>query len=159
MQEILQGKPVGKVLVQMVVAAEEEQGVLAGLSGLLKTAGLENPQLQGQVILIGREKTAEELAHHLETELGAGPNVDLQVRYGQDGRQVLSWQEIEAEAGSADQSGKVFQETGVYLITGGSGGLGLMFAQEILNQTQQARVVLSGRSAWSAEKQKRIAFC
>src|SRR5262249_45120464 len=41
-QTILHGKPQGKVLVQIVVPNYREQALLAGLSGLLKTAGLEN---------------------------------------------------------------------------------------------------------------------
>ena len=45
-----------------IVVAEHEQGVLlAGLTGLLKTAGLENPQLLGQVILVPFGITTEEL--------------------------------------------------------------------------------------------------
>src|SRR5262249_39790642 len=46
-----------------------------------------------------------------------------------------------------------FKDQGVYLITGGLGGLGLLFAREILAQTRQSRVVLTGRSALSEEKQ------
>src|SRR5205814_1149873 len=46
-----------------------------------------------------------------------------------------------------------FKDAGVYLITGGLGGLGVLFANEILSQTAEARVVLSGRSSLSVETQ------
>ena len=61
-QGILQGKSRGKVLAQIVIGNHQEQALLAGLSGLLKTAALENPRLTGQLILVPAQTTAEELA-------------------------------------------------------------------------------------------------
>jgi polyketide synthase PksN len=68
-------------------------------------------------------------------------------------REVLSWQEVGEEG---EEPGMGFKEQGVYLITGGLGGLGGVFAQEILRQTEQGRVVLTGRTALSAEKRERL---
>src|SRR6267143_88260 len=133
---------VGKALVQIVIADHQEQVLLAGLSGLLKTAALENPQFMGQLILATPEITTEELATHLQEEKGRG--LDPLIKYEQGARQVLRWQEVEAEAEKAPIG---FKDDGVYLITGGLGGLGLLFAKEILDHTSQARVVLTGRSA------------
>ena len=42
-QKILKGKPQGQVLIQLVVSNQQEATLFAGLSGLLKTAALENP--------------------------------------------------------------------------------------------------------------------
>ena len=149
---ILRGKPQCRVLFQIVVA-EHEQGVLsAGLIGLLKTAGLENPQLIGQVILVPSGITTEELGRHLEQEKRVGGG-DRLIRYEAGQRQVLGWQEV---AEDEEKIPMVFQEHGVYLITGGLGGLGVVFAKEILEQTRQARVVLTGRSALSGERQARL---
>src|SRR5947209_11879256 len=64
-QTILRGKLQSRVLVQVIVADHQEQTLLAGLSGLLKTATLENPQLLGQLILTTPAITAEELAQRL----------------------------------------------------------------------------------------------
>jgi polyketide synthase PksL len=150
-QAILQGKPQGKVLVQIVVANDREQALFAGLSGLLKTAALENPQLIGQLILITPESTTEELAKHLEEEKSRG--LDPLIKYEQGTPQVLRWQEVREEQ---EKPPMVFQDRGVYLITGGLGGLGLLFANEILERTHKARVVLTGRSAFSAEKRTRL---
>src|SRR5205085_542925 len=49
-----------------------------------------------------------------------------------------------------------FRDDGVYLISGGLGALGLVFAKEIVERTRQAKVVLTGRVALSAEKQARL---
>ena len=141
-QAILRSRPEGKVLMQVVVPDHEEQTILAGLSGLLKTASLENPQFFGQVILVPREITTEELGWRLQQEKG-GSREPL-VRYQQEGRQVLSWTEL-AEA--PQQTEEAFRDAGVYLITGGLGALGVVFAKEILSRTRGSRVVLTGRKA------------
>ena len=151
-QAILQGKPRGKALVQIVVADHQEQALLAGLSGLLKTAALENPQLIGQLILVPPEMTAEELAD-VSAGRASRAALDPLIRYEQGARQVLRWQEVPAEP---DKPPIAFKDHGVYLITGGLGGLGLLFAKEILAETRQARVVLTGRSALTPEKQARL---
>ncbi|WP_230646945.1 SDR family NAD(P)-dependent oxidoreductase, partial [Bradyrhizobium sp. Leaf401] len=44
----------------------------------------------------------------------------------------------------------------MYLITGGAGGLGLIFAKEIAERVRSARLVLTGRSALDAEKQRQL---
>ena len=146
-QGILQGKPAGQVLVQIVVADYEEQVLFAGLTGLLKTAALENPQLTGQLILVPVDVRAEELARQLQEEKRRGRR-DALIKYEQGARQVLRWQDVGAERGKPPNA---FHEQGVYLITGGLGGLGVLFAKEILEQTGQGRVVLTGRSPLSAE--------
>jgi len=147
-RSILQGKPRGNVLLQVVVADHQEKVLFAGLSGLLKTAALENPQLVGQVVLAGHKTTAEELAPRLREERAHG--LDPLVKYENGSRQVLRWQEVSYEA---EQPRVEFKDHGVYLITGGLGGLGVLFAKEILEHTRHAKVVLTGRSALSSEKQ------
>ncbi|HEY8460563.1 MAG TPA: type I polyketide synthase, partial [Blastocatellia bacterium] len=72
-------------------------------------------------------------------------------RDGQGGRQVLCWEVVPPDPEPAPVA---FKDSGVYLITGGLGGLGLLFAREILSQTREARVVLTGRSALSPERQR-----
>ena len=151
-QGILQGKPAGQVLVQIVVADYEEQVLFAGLTGLLKTAALENPQLTGQLILVTPEITAEELAKQLQAEKSGGRR-DALIKYEPGGRQVLGWQEV---GGEGEKPPMALRDDGVYLITGGLGGLGFVFAKEILEQTGQGRVVLTGRSALSAEIRGRL---
>ena len=147
-QTVLQGKPQGKVLFQIVISGDREQVVLAGLWGLIKTASLENPQLIGQVLIVPPEVATEELARQLEAEMSQ-PLQEL-VRYEQGIRQVLRWQEVVA---GTEMPPVAFKDHGVYLITGGLGGLGILFAKEIFKQTSQARVVLTGRSALDTQKQ------
>jgi acyl transferase domain-containing protein/acyl carrier protein len=146
-QAILRSKPQEKVLVQIVIADHPEHLVLAGLSGLLKTAALENPQLIGQLIVVPAETTAEELAIWVRDEKTRG--LDTLIRYEHGVRQVLRWHEMAADPEKAPIA---FRDHGVYLITGGMGGLGVVFAKEILDQTSQAAIVLTGRSPLTAER-------
>ena len=59
-------------------------------------------------------------------------------------RQVRVWQAL-----SPMRQGEAtpWRDGGTYLITGGAGGLGLLFAREIASQTRRATVILTGRSA------------
>ena len=75
---------------------------------------------------------------------------DQLVRYEQGVRQLMHWQQILA---SPEKQPVAFKDRGVYLITGGLGGLGILFAKEIFKQAPQARVVLTGRSPFDPEKQ------
>ncbi|MDQ0497108.1 non-ribosomal peptide synthetase, partial [Paenibacillus brasilensis] len=65
-QSILKDKPEGKVLVQMVVWTAGEGQLFSGLSGLLKTARLENPKFIGQLIEVEQAEQAEGILAKLE---------------------------------------------------------------------------------------------
>ena len=148
-QTILKGRPKRKVLVQLIVNNDYEQSVFAGLSGLFRTASLENPHFIGQIIQIDEQTTAEQLAQ-LSLDNTAVPEESL-IRYVQNERYVLQWEAVEL----AQETPKIaFNDKGVYLITGGLGGLGVLFAKEILQQTKNARIILTGRSELTGEKKK-----
>ena len=144
---LLESRPQGQVLVQLVVADTQERAVFAGLAGLLRSASLENAQLVGQVILTPPHTTAQALARQLHDDESSA---DALIRYQHGVRQVMRWQEMPTSIEPADVT---FQDEGVYLITGGLGGLGVLFAREILTHTKSARVVLTGRAALDARRQ------
>ncbi|WP_198683408.1 SDR family NAD(P)-dependent oxidoreductase [Peristeroidobacter agariperforans] len=137
-QNIVRGKPKGKVLVRIAMPDVGEHRVFMGLSALLKTATLENPSVVGQCILVPADITSADLAPKLRGEASAV------VRYQNGVRQVQAWAPQPATDGDAPIA---FKDHGVYLITGGRGGLGQIVAREILQQTRTAKVILAGRSA------------
>ena len=138
-QSILRNRPQGNVLVQIAVADCDER--FAGLSGLLNTASLENPRFAGQIVIVPANLTTDELDLYLRDEERRGAAARA-VRYESGVRRVQRWQEVTADAAAP----VAFQEEGVYLITGGLGNLGVLFAREILARTRSARVVLTGRA-------------
>jgi len=158
-QNILIARPEGKTLLQVVIGKAEDRSIYAGLAGLLKTANLENPNLLGQIILTDSH-TTDALVTQLQQEQ-LRPQDSL-IKYKKGVREVLRWQEIKPQQELSKvvfEQGCIFKEHGVYLITGGLGGLGTLFAREILNQASKAKIILSGRSKlteneWKGKKAK-----
>lgn len=77
------------------------------------------------------------------------PPSDLVVAYRDNQRWVQRYEAVRLPEKPADQP--LFRQHGVYLITGGLGGIGLALAEH-LARTVQARVVLVGRSALPARQ-------
>ncbi|AOY76260.1 SDR family NAD(P)-dependent oxidoreductase [Clostridium formicaceticum] len=150
-QSILKNKPAGKVLVQIVIPAQEEQQLLSGLSGLLKTAQLENPKILGQLIEIEADEDLEGIIEKLQ-ENSRNP-MNNHIRYQEDKRYVTDWKEIEV---SQESENIPWKEGGIYLITGGAGGLGRIFAEEILQKVKDVTLILTGRSPLKEEKEARL---
>ncbi|MCY1033270.1 amino acid adenylation domain-containing protein [Corallococcus sp. BB11-1] len=125
--------------IQFVIPDTEEAGMLVGIAGLLRSARLESPGLQGQVIRVDPGETAASLAPKLR-QCGAVAGEVLRFEAG------APWTQGWREFAGAEGASAPWREDGVYLITGGLGGLGVLFAREILEKTRDARVVLVGRS-------------
>ncbi|TQV86004.1 non-ribosomal peptide synthetase [Aliikangiella coralliicola] len=159
-QTIIKSKPQGKVLLQLIVANDLENSLITGLTGLLTTANLENPKFIGQIIFVEPDVTTDELANILAQNRSLLH--DGLVKYEDGQRMVRRWQELandwtdvsQLEQNESSNSETIaFKEDGVYLITGGLGGLGVIFSKEILRQTRQAKVIVTGRAELSSEKQ------
>jgi acyl transferase domain-containing protein/threonine dehydrogenase-like Zn-dependent dehydrogenase len=134
----------GYVLVQILSPVNEYRQLSSSLSVLLKTAQKESPKVIGQSI--GVEYTDNILA--IIRENSRIPQ-ESQVRYQAGKRWIAGWREVEATAESVVISWK---ENGIYLISGGAGGLGLIFAKEIAQQARNARVIVTGRSPFDPAK-------
>ncbi|MGS2738242.1 amino acid adenylation domain-containing protein [Sinomicrobium sp. M5D2P17] len=121
------------------------------ISGLLKTASLENPGITGKIISVDRlsVKDVPELTTILQAELCTA---DAEVRYESGLRKVKKLSEINI----SDNDGLKIKEGGVYLIIGGAGGIGRLFATHI-NKVPQTKVILTGRSQIDEEKEAFIA--
>ncbi|PIS99320.1 hypothetical protein TSA1_37435, partial [Bradyrhizobium nitroreducens] len=144
LQEALQATAEGSVLVQLVVPAAGESAVLRGLGGLLKSASQENPRLIGQVIAIEAAAPVREAVLELSVEGGSGAQ---DVRYVDGRREVMGLQ----APTSAEVDAALCKDGGVYLITGGAGGLGLQIAEAIVSQSKNVVIVVTGRSAAPAK--------
>jgi polyketide synthase PksN len=150
-KSILNNKPKGKVLIQIVVSRQKEQQLFTGLTGLLKTAQFENPKLIGQLIEVESGEDCEGIVEKLK-ESSRSP-IDNQIRYQGGKRWVAGLNEIEPFQGAVKIPWK---EQGIYLITGGAGGLGLIFAHEIVRQVENTTLILTGRSSLSEKKQAKL---
>lgn len=148
-KRILAGSPRGRVLLQLVIPQQQEAMLLVGLSGLLSSAHRENPRLVGQIIVTEPGIEAGVLAEQLLRERDLAS--DTLVQYSQGRRLVQRWQQVHPQSPPV----LAFKHDGVYLITGGLGGLGVLCAREIISQVARARVVLTGRYALS-DRQRHV---
>lgn len=137
---------------QVVLPSEDPQRVLAGLDGMLRTAAMENPAIRAQIVLLPSATSAELLAQHVRD--AASLRHEPVIAFENGAMRVRRWQVLPEDTGAADTS--VFRNDGIYLITGGMGGLGQVFARYILAQTSQAQVVLTGRSALDDKRQQQF---
>ena len=123
---------------QLVIADRPDTQSLQALSGLLKSAVLEHPGLQAQLLWVEPGIAAGDLSALVAAETGSGV-----VRHRAGVRESLQWAELPVGDAAVPLA---FKEDGVYLVTGGLGGLGSLFMREILDRTTKARVVLTGRA-------------
>ncbi len=130
------GSRSGAHLIQLVVPVDGAGSLMAGLAGMLRTAQRENPRIAAQVIHV---ETGQDIVNVLrENRDGTAP----QVRYREGVRHVAVWSEWQPPS----EPPTPWKSGGTYLITGGAGGLGLIFARDIAEQTRGATLVLTGRS-------------
>ncbi|HVI54017.1 MAG TPA: SDR family NAD(P)-dependent oxidoreductase, partial [Luteibacter sp.] len=131
------GSSAGEILVQAIVPAQGIHRTLAGLTGLLRTAKLENPAIVGQVIGV---EAGQDIVRAL---LDSRDDDAAQIRYADGVKQVCRWSEWPRPSMAASSAWKA---GGTYLITGGAGGLGLIFARDIVTHATGVKLVLTGRS-------------
>ncbi|HVI53489.1 MAG TPA: SDR family NAD(P)-dependent oxidoreductase, partial [Luteibacter sp.] len=130
------GSRSGRHLIQVVVPAVGPGQVMRGLGGMLRSAQRENPRIVGQVIAV---ESGQDIVRLLRENLGDSAH---DVRHVGGRREVSAW----AERLPPSEAALPWKAHGVYLITGGAGGLGLIFAHEIASQVRHPVLVLTGRS-------------
>ncbi len=133
----------------------ETQAENEAVGGFIKALRLEHPKLQCKAIEVRQESFGyESILDAVLSEYHAWSQ-DTAVRYEGRERSIKKVKTVDLEK-TADAP--PIREKGVYLITGGAGGLGLILA-EFLTKEWKARVVLSGRSKLSAEREARLRRC
>ncbi|MCX2924138.1 SDR family NAD(P)-dependent oxidoreductase [Streptomyces sp. NEAU-W12] len=153
-REVLAERSHDEVCVQVVAGADGQSSVWSGLAGVVRTAALENPRVTGQVVLVEPWEEPERAAGWAVADRAAAD--DAVVRYRGGAREVLRWREL---PGAAADGGvpAAWQDAGVYLITGGAGGLGVLFARDIAARVRGARIVLTGRGPLDESREAVVA--
>lgn len=132
------------LVVQLVISAAPMDEALFGLAAMLRTVEQENPRIRAQVIgFDGEGFVAEDLAALLAAE--RAHHGATAVRYRDGARETFQYTALPEFASAAPVP---WRDGGVYLLTGGAGGLGALFAREILHHAPGAHVVLAARSSW-----------
>lgn len=139
----------GNTLLQVVFPRTSEAGIWSGLAGLLGTAHEENPTFHGQLIELASEQDpASEALSAVLSENEQRPE-DSYVVYEHSRRMVRKWEPLPVSNTATEG---LWVNGGIYLISGGAGKLGLLFAREIAQNTETCVLILVGRVPLSDEK-------
>lgn len=149
------GEDLQEKLLFQVVLFRDEYDIMQGIRGFLKTIEVENPQVFCQMIQLEREIEIHEMIHRLNENIVFTNRRDI--RYYQGIRYVRGLKRLYIEDGKNNiKKGLPWRKDGVYLITGGAGAIGFLFAQEIVKQEKNATIILIGRSELNKQKIERI---
>ncbi len=140
LQQISAQSSKGITRIQLVISSEQKNSILCGLSSLLKTAAIENGRILSQLLLVQDKMSASEVVNIIENETLSD---DEEVRYinGERSRKTLA-----GVPGFRGLEKGVWEDGGVYLISGGAGALGLKFAEYISSKVVSPIIVLIGRT-------------
>ncbi len=154
--EIAKSRPSRAVLVQLVLRVDGEAPLLFAMGAILRSARLENPNIVGQLIGVSAGESMRGVWERVRKESQAALP-DHMVCYQGDVRQLLRFRTQRFPSTSRGcAAGQPFQAQGVYLITGGSGGLGAIFGREIALRAPAAKVIIAGRSEQSERKVQQL---
>ncbi|MFH6942770.1 SDR family NAD(P)-dependent oxidoreductase [Flavobacterium sp. FlaQc-50] len=135
----------------LILFEEQEALSYSFVSGILKSANKENPIISGKTIAVDQISVANiDLLCKIINE--ERTTEEAEVQYINNNREV---REIGIYNKVSDQNAIVIKPNGVYIITGGAGGLGMIFAN-YLNQFKNTKLFLIGRSELSPEKKSKI---
>lgn len=148
-------------IVDLTYIFEEQGGHLqplyAATSGWLKTVGQEYPSIRCKQVVLDMKSNM--ILEHWFTEL-INDRDTIEVRIAEGKRWVKKIQEYTASDSihaDARKDELVVKRHGTYLITGGTGGLGMIFAKHLSAMANgHIRLLLTGRSPLTADKQARL---
>ncbi len=124
----------------------------AAISGFARTIRLENPKFVYKTLAVDNLSATETILENTLREFRAD-DTSVEIRYNGPQRQIKGFCEAAIKTEAVHEL--LLKENGVYLITGGLGGLGLIFADYLARQWK-ANLILVGRSELSSEKETRL---
>ncbi len=148
LQDLARKRP-QQAVVQVVVSADGDDSLLEGLGGLLRCAAMEHRTLSCQLVAVEDD---HDLAVRLSVDATCAGEQNT-IRYRQGRRLVRSWSEVSVKTGTGRSPWK---QDGVYLLTGGAGGIGLHVAEAIAASGVRPSLWLTGRSHLKPDVEQRL---
>lgn len=120
------------------------------INGFTRSLQIENPKLYCKTLEIQQDKgDSNKVLDAVLAEFHPETQDMMTVRYVEDDRYVRKLKQLNPEEIESSQS-TILKEYGVYIITGGAGGLGFIFAEFLATQ-YKAKLILTGRSKPSSD--------
>ncbi|KAA1246242.1 SDR family NAD(P)-dependent oxidoreductase, partial [Aquimarina sp. RZ0] len=148
LQSVINNNSNEKTCVQVIASVQKEQKTFRGLVGMLKTAFLEYPNCIVQFISIDSWKVVTTVL----LDDNSNRPWETFIQYRGNKRYTFDWNVIQ----NSSYNKELWKTDGVYIITGGMGGLGILFAQEVIDNAENPIVILTGRSVLNTERKKKI---
>ncbi|MBD1544677.1 SDR family NAD(P)-dependent oxidoreductase [Roseibium aggregatum] len=139
--DILRARPAEPIRILILATDAVPVPAVAPLAGLLKTAAIENPKIGGRVITLAGECSPDRLSSIALAEARASDTL-VELRYSAAGMRQ-AWMPV-SETSLEEPEPFSIDPDGVYWITGGLGGLGLIFADWLVARGAR-KLVLTGR--------------
>ncbi|MEX2567685.1 MAG: SDR family NAD(P)-dependent oxidoreductase [Cyclobacteriaceae bacterium] len=125
----------------------------AMVGGFARTLRYENPQVSLYAVEVQNNESIS-LSNLLASEICHYQDAPMQeIRYEGGTRKVRLVKSVKDTSNTINKN--LFREQGYYLITGGMGGLGLVFARHLM-KVYHATVILNGRSAPGKEHEQKL---
>jgi polyketide synthase PksN len=127
------------------------------VTGFINTLRIEHSRLLCKTLEMRQENASyEEILDAVSAELRAHTQDATAVRYEEHERYRTRLKAFDLEVAAGSAAGSTgLKEKGSYLITGGAGGLGLIFAG-FLAKEYKARLILTGRSELSGDCESKL---
>jgi probable biosynthetic protein (TIGR04098 family) len=150
---IIKQKPKSPVAIQIVLPMHCIHKAY-GLSGMIHTVRQESTKLKTQLIFVENQINQDELNTILNENL-TQIDEDRIIKY-EDGIRWIEYASPTHVLDAAIDPAETYKDDDVILITGGLGGLGLVCAENILQHTNKATLILLGRSELNEQKQAQL---
>jgi acyl transferase domain-containing protein/thioesterase domain-containing protein/NADP-dependent 3-hydroxy acid dehydrogenase YdfG len=134
------------VCVQLVVPEETGLATTRGLLGLLKSVQAEEPGLLPQVLLVDPAETAEQMTSRIVVGRRYPAESCLRFRAGRV--EALTWR----QGDTLPAAPVPWRSGGIYLVTGGLGGVGTLVARDMVAAVRDVKLILVGRSQLGPEQ-------
>lgn len=151
-QELLEHLNNEKILIQIVVSKELHEYYIESFSSVLKTLSIENGKIFGQFILIESYEllSSETLLNILENERETYSNSVRDISY--TGKRLTRNVKLLEEIQLLQPLYNIYKQEGVYIISGGLGGIGILLTKHLLKQGVK-NVLLLGHTELNESRQ------
>jgi polyketide synthase PksN len=158
-QALVKMKIEGKLQLVYVYAAHNGESRLhnEAISGFFRALHLEFPKISCKALEVKQDAFALDTLHAaINAEYREGATDSVAIRYVNGERQVRKLKSFDLTNRTGDSAATAtLRQGGAYLITGGAGGLGLIFAR-FLAATYKARLLLTGRTKLTEAREAEI---
>ena len=131
---------------QVIFLAKEFSIGQAAAEGVLRTIEVEQPDISCKLVLTDGSVSSEKI---IAVE-GSGSFADKVVRYREGVRYISRFRKKDADI---EEGSIAFQEDGVYLVSGGAGGIGLHIVRHLV-KNHKINVAILGRRSMTPEMEK-----